>query len=69
VVIRATDGYVSSLAVDEVGGADSVLLVYAKDGESLGTSSDGGSGPFRIIIVTDPYGNRCARWVNEIEIR
>jgi DMSO/TMAO reductase YedYZ molybdopterin-dependent catalytic subunit len=68
VVIRASDGYVSSLAAEEAT-ADGVLLVYAKDGESLGTAADGGTGPFRIIILTDTYGNRCTKWVNEIEIR
>jgi len=68
VVVRATDGYVSSLDVDEVAGGDDVLLVYAKDGESLGDADDGGTGPFRIVIVSDPFGNRSAKWVNEIEI-
>ena len=69
VVTRATDGYVSSLSSEEVATGDSVILAYEKDGESLGTSSDGGTGPFRIIILTDRYGNRCTKWVNEIEVR
>jgi len=69
IVTRATDGYVSSLAPEEVTAGDDVLLVYAKDGESLGTAADGGTGPFRIVILTDTYGNRCTKWVNEIEIR
>ena len=69
VVTRATDGYVSSLSVEEVSADDSVLLVYAKNGESLGTSADGETGPFRIVILSDTYGNRCTKWVNEIEIR
>lgn len=69
IVTRATDGYVSSLAPEEVTAGDDVLLVYAKDGESLGAAADGGTGPFRIVILSDTYGNRCTRWVNEIEIR
>lgn len=69
VVTRATDGYVSSLDAAEVGEDDDVLLVYEKDGESLGTSEDGGTGPFRIVILSDTYGNRCTKWVNEIEVR
>jgi DMSO/TMAO reductase YedYZ molybdopterin-dependent catalytic subunit len=69
VVTRATDGYVSSLTPEEVRSGDAVLLAYAKDGESLGGLEDGGTGPFRIIILTDKYGNRCTKWVNEIEIR
>lgn len=69
IVIRATDGYVSSLAPEEVTADDGVMLAYAKDGESLGAAADGGTGPFRLIILPDKYGNRCAKWVNEIEIR
>lgn len=69
IVTRATDGYVSSLSAEEVSKDDSVLLAYRKNGQSLGTSSDGGTGPFRIIILTDKYGNRCTKWVNEIEVR
>jgi DMSO/TMAO reductase YedYZ molybdopterin-dependent catalytic subunit len=69
IVTRAADGYVSSLSAEEVAADDSVILAYQKDGESLGTSSDGGTGPFRIIILTDKYGNRCTKWVNEIEVR
>lgn len=69
IVVRATDGYVSAFGVDEVRGSDDVLLVYAKDDASLGTDEDGGTGPFRIVVLSDPYGNRCTKWVNEIEIR
>lgn len=69
VITRAADGFVSSLDADEVAEGDGVLLVYAKDGDPLGSAKDGGTGPFRIIILADPFGNRCTRWVNEIEIR
>ncbi len=69
VITRAVDGYVSALGVDEVTGGDDVLVVYAKDGESLGTDKDGGTGPFRIVILSDTYGNRCTKWLNEIEIQ
>lgn len=69
VVTRATDGFVSALDPGELEKRKNVLLVYAKNGEPLGTEAEGGSGPFRIIILTDPFGNRCTRWVNEIEIR
>jgi DMSO/TMAO reductase YedYZ molybdopterin-dependent catalytic subunit len=68
VVTRATDGYVAALAADEVSTGSNVLLAYAKNGKGLGTSRDGGTGPFRIIILTDPFGNRCTKWVNQIEL-
>lgn len=69
IVTRAVDGYVSSLSADEVSADDTVLLVYAKDGQSLGTFKNGGTGPFRIVILGDRFGNRCTKWVNEIELR
>lgn len=69
VVTRAADGHVSALSAEEVAAGDSIILAYAKDGESLGTAADGGSGPFRIIVFSDTYGTRSTRWVNEIELR
>jgi DMSO/TMAO reductase YedYZ molybdopterin-dependent catalytic subunit len=68
IVTRATDGFVSVLAPSEVSQGDDVLLVYEKDGKGLGTSKDGGTGPFRIIVVTDTWGNRDTKWVDEIQI-
>lgn len=68
-ITKAVDGYASVLSSTEVNQPENVLLAYAKDNQSLGTIDDGGSGPFRIIIVEDPFGNRSARFLNEIEIK
>ena len=68
IVTRATDGFVSVLDPGEVAHGDDVLLVYAKGGKSLGTSKDGGTGPFRIIVVSDTWGNRDTKWVDEIQV-
>lgn len=69
VVTRATDGYVSSLSPEEVADGDEVVLCYAKDDQSLGTYDGGGTGPFRLIIFSDKFGQRFTKWLNEIEIR
>ncbi len=68
VVVRAEDGFVSSFSVEEVVESDSVLLVYEKDGEALPSKEEGGAGPFRIIVQDDEFGNRSAKYVNEIEV-
>jgi DMSO/TMAO reductase YedYZ molybdopterin-dependent catalytic subunit len=68
IVTRGSDGFVSVLDPSEVSKGDHVLLAYAEDGRSLGTSRNGGTGPFRIIVVTDTWGNRDTKWVNEIQI-
>jgi len=69
VVVRADDGFVSAFPADEVTESDNVFLCYSKNGEPLGSREEGGSGPFRIIVTEDPFGNRCAKYVCEIEVR
>ena len=68
IVTRGSDGFVSVLAPAEVVHGDSVLLAYAEGGKSLGTSGNGGTGPFRIIVLSDTWGNRDTKWVVEIQI-
>lgn len=68
-IVRSEDGFVAVFPMDEVTDGDSILLVYSKNGESLGTKEDGGSGPFRILAVEDDFGNRCAKYVSEIEVK
>ena len=69
IVVYAEDGYVTAFAMDEVTQSDNIFLAYAKDGQSLGTKDDGGSGPFRIVIQEDEFGNRSVKYVSEIQIR
>lgn len=68
-VVRSEDGYVAAYPMDEVTDSDNIILAYAKDGEGLGTKDSGGSGPFRIIIADDEFGNRSAKHVSEIEAK
>lgn len=68
-VVRSEDGYVSAYPMDEVTDGDNIILVYSKNGEGLGTKDSGGSGPFRIIIADDEFGNRSAKFVSEIEVK
>jgi hypothetical protein len=68
-IIRAEDGFAAALSAEEVNKLDDALIVYAKDGQSLGSSQDGGSGPLRLIIKSDPFGNRSAKYVNKIEVQ
>ena len=67
-VARSEDGFVTAFPADEIedGG---IILVYSKNGESLGSLANGGSGPLRILAVEDEFGNRCAKYVSEIEVK
>lgn len=66
-ITRAEDGYASAVSADEVLLEGNVLVVYAKDGESLGDYKNGGSGPMRLLIINDEFGNRATRYLNEID--
>lgn len=68
VVARAQDAFVGAFSAEEVAMDDNVLVVYAKDGESLGTMEQGGSGPLRVIAQRDPYGNRSTRYLYQLEV-
>lgn len=68
-VIRSEDGFVAAFPMDEVTESDNIFLAYSKNGEGLGSLDDGGSGPLRIIVTEDPFGNRCAKYVSEIEVK
>lgn len=69
VVVRAEDGFVSAYPADEVAADDGIFLAYAKNGEPLGDRESGGSGPLRIVVTEDEFGNRCAKYVSEIEVK
>ena len=69
IVIRSEDGFVSVCPAEEVRESDSALLVYAKNGEGLGGQEDGGSGPFRVLMTDDEFGNRSAKYVCALEVR
>lgn len=69
IVSRAQDGFESAYTPEEVREENNILVIYSKDGDSLGTAKDGGSGPFRIIVAGDPFGNRSTKYLNEIEVK
>lgn len=68
VISKAKDGFVSAYSIDEVTGINNVLVVYERNGKPLGTKRDGGTGPFRIIVLQDVFGNRSTKYLNEIEV-
>jgi len=69
VVVRSEDGFVGAYPADEVTEGDDIILAYSKNGEGLGSLADGGTGPLRIIVISDEFGTRCAKYVSEIEVK
>lgn len=68
VTIRSVDGYTIALSSEDILDDDNVYIAYKIDGDSLGTREDGGSGPYQIIIRKDPFSQRWAKFVVEIEL-
>lgn len=67
-VARASDGFAASYDKAELLQPENILVVYAKDGLPLENAAAGGAGPLRIVVVDDPFGNRCIKHLCELEI-
>jgi hypothetical protein len=66
--VTALDGYASALTQEEVMTDENVYIVIKKEGEALGTKSEGGSGPYMMIIRSATYSQRWCKFVEEITI-
>lgn len=69
VYVYAQDGYTTSYKLSEVSGSDDFLLAYSKDGQGLGTMNNNGTGPLRLVVVSDEFGTRSCKYVYKIEIK
>lgn len=68
-ISRAGDSYSSALSSEDLEQAANVLVVYEKDGKKLQPFKDGGTGPMRLIIMSDTFGNRSTKYLIGIECR
>ncbi len=67
--VKAIDGYTVALTAREVLTKDNVYLVYKNNGEYLEGKSEGGTGPYRIVIKADQFGQRWCKFVTEVEVK
>jgi hypothetical protein len=68
VIARALDGYTVAFNISEVKDKDNIYIAYKIDGKYMAAGSQGGSGPFQIIVRKDPYSQRWCKFVMEIEL-
>ncbi|MDR1028064.1 MAG: molybdopterin-dependent oxidoreductase [Clostridiales Family XIII bacterium] len=68
-IFTGEDGFKSSVFRSDVEKPENVLVVYAKDGEALKPSAEGGKGPLRIVVVSDAFGNRSAYLLRSVEAK
>jgi hypothetical protein len=67
--VRALDGYSSALTLEEVLTDGNVYICLFKNGEILKPKSEGGSGPYMMVINSSAFSQRWCKYVQEIIIR
>ncbi len=67
--VRALDGYSSALTLDEVLTDGNVYICIMMNGEALKTKSEGGFGPYMMVINSSEFSQRWCKFVQEIETR
>jgi DMSO/TMAO reductase YedYZ molybdopterin-dependent catalytic subunit len=68
-VVRGLDGFASPLTAEEVASEGLVYLCIAMDGELLKNRSEGGWGPFLMVIRGAAFAQRWCKYVGEIDVR
>mgnify|MGYP000164786053 CR=1 FL=1 len=69
VVVRGIDGYTVALSSEEVLDEENVYLAYEINGKPLKSKSQGGSGPYQVIVRKDQFSQRWCKFVVEVEVR
>ncbi len=68
-VAKATDGYTVAIPASEFVGGDTVFLVYKINDAPLSPAGEGGSGPYRLVVKDDEFGQRWVKHLAEILVR
>jgi hypothetical protein len=68
-IVSALDGYVSPLTRSEVYKEENAYICYSMDGEILKTWSDGGYGPFMMVLRSELFAQRWCKYVETIDVR
>ncbi|OQB24013.1 MAG: hypothetical protein BWY11_01457 [Firmicutes bacterium ADurb.Bin182] len=67
--VRALDGYSSALTADEVQSDGNVYICMYMNDEVLKPKSEGGYGPYMMVVKSSMFSQRWCKFVQEIEIR
>lgn len=67
--INGLDEYYSPVLYDEVLAPDNVLICIAMNGQSLGSKSTGGFGPYMMVIRNERFSQRWCKYVEEVAVR
>ncbi len=67
--VRSLDGYTSALTKEEIMTEDNVYICLAMDDEPLKPKSEGGMGPYLMIIKSSEFSQRWCKFVQEVVIQ
>ena len=67
-IVSGLDAYYSPLTSAEVEQEDTVYICYSMDGEILKKQSEGGFGPFLMIIRGESFAQRWCKYVESVDI-
>ncbi len=67
--VIALDGYTSALTGEEILAPENIYLCIAMDGEALKPRSEGGCGPYYLVIRTAEFAQRWCKCVGGIVIK
>ena len=62
------DGYFSPLTREEVEREETVYICYSMDGKILTTKSEGGYGPFMMVIRDTSFAQRWCKYLGSIDV-
>lgn len=68
VTVMAIDGYAAAITMDKFMDDDNVYLAYMRNGELLGTKTDGGIGPYQLIISKDQFSQYWVKFAYQGEL-
>ena len=67
-VVSGLDAYYSPLTRAEVEKEDTVYICYSMDGEIMKNQSEGGFGPFLMVIRGERFAQRWCKYVEAVDI-
>ena len=68
-VVTGLDSFYSPLTKDEVEKVETIYICFSMDGEILKKQSEGGLGPFLLVIRGERFAQRWCKYVESVDIR
>lgn len=69
VEFKALDGYASAVTAEDVSTDSNVYIVVEREGKPLGVKSEGGSGPYMMIIKSSQFSQRWCKFLQDVIIK